>query len=522
MPRTHRATRSANYLSGWVHHTHLVSGVVRNGHCSFGGTKHLWTWAVLALVGGIATSVRAQEPGGLPAVSAIEQATVEAIAAAEKSVVAIARIQKGQPGDDFTPEFRLDPFGRAPNRPSPQVESATAEYATGVVIDRQGLILTAYHVLGENSDYFITTWERKTYRAVVKAADPRSDLAVLALEAADVELSPIVLGDASRVRKGQFVIALGNPFAIARDGQVSASWGIVANLSRKAAPASVDPDPAARSTLHHFGTLIQTDAKLNLGTSGGALINLRGEMVGLTTSLAAVSGYEQAAGYAFPVDETFRRVLDTLKQGREVEYGYLGVQPGNLSAMEIRDGIRGARIQHVVPGGPADRYGLEVEDIVTNVNGEPVYDADSLVLSVGRLPVESKVNLSVVRNQRPRTVTVVLSKYPVQGKKIVTVLEPSWRGLRVDYASAVPETSSLGLTAVTFLGEGVIVTDVEQGTPAWQAGLRPYDLVSHVDRTAIRSPREFRTAVSNRPGAVQLRLVSADGSAPVRIVEPGS
>jgi serine protease Do len=474
------------------------------------------------IVAGLVPRASGQEPTALAAAAAIEQSMVEAIAAAEKSVVAITRIQKGQPGDDFTPEFRLDPFGRGPSGPQPEVDPAPSEYATGVVVDHQGLILTVGHVLGENSEYFVTTWERKTYRATVKAADPRSDMAVLALEAADVELSPIMLGDAGKLRKGQLVIALGNPYAIARDGQVSASWGIVSNLSRKAAPASADADPAARSTLHHFGTLIQTDAKLNLGTSGGALVNLRGEMVGLTTALAAVTGYEQAAGYAFPVDETFRRVLDTLKQGREVEYGYLGVQPASLSPTEVRGGIRGARVQHVVPGGPGDRFGLEVGDIVTSVDGAPVFDADSLVLAVGRLPVETKVELAVVRNHRPRTVAVVLSKYPVQGRKIVSAPEPPWRGLRVDYTSAVPDSSSGGPAPASFLGEGVIVTDVEQGTPAWQAGLRPYDLVSHVDRAAIRTPQEFRAAVVNKQGAVQLRLVGPDGSTPLRTVEPGS
>src|SRR5207342_2000310 len=105
----------------------------------------------------------------------------------------------------------------------------------------------------------------------------------------------------------------GNPYAIARDGQVSASWGIVANLSRKAGPIPDETSPAGvrNTSLHHYGTLIQTDAKLNLGTSGGALLNLKGEMVGLTTSLAAAVGYEQAAGFALPVDDAFRRAVET-------------------------------------------------------------------------------------------------------------------------------------------------------------------------------------------------------------------
>ena len=163
---------------------------------------------------------------------------------------------------------------------------------------------------------------------------------------------------APRCARGRSSLALGNPYAIARDGQASAGWGIVANLARKAPPAPEDSEAAGKRTLHHFGTLIQTDAKLNLGTSGGPLLNLRGEMVGLCVALAATAGYETSAGYAIPVDATFRRVLEVLKQGREVEYGFLGIQPANLQPQEVLAGLHGTRVDSVVRGTPAARYGL--------------------------------------------------------------------------------------------------------------------------------------------------------------------
>ena len=262
------------------------------------------------------------------------------------------------------------------------------------------------------------------YAAKIKAADPRSDLAILEIEADN--LTPIKFGDASGLKKGQIVVALGNPYAIARDGQASASWGIISNLSRKAPPEQPsESNPTGKDKLYHFGTLIQTDAKLNLGTSGGALVNLHGEMIGLTTSLAATAGYEQAAGYAVPVDDTFRRVVDTLKQGREVEYGYLGVQLENLKDFEILHGARGARIAMVQQGSPADHFGLRQGDVVTQVNGQTVYDADSLMLQVGRLPVESNVQLTLKRDDREQKVQVELAKFPVRGVKVVTVLPPA-------------------------------------------------------------------------------------------------
>ena len=142
--------------------------------------------------------------------------------------------------------------------------------------------------------------------------------------------------------------------------------------------------------MHHFGTLIQTDAKLNMGTSGGPLLNLKGEMVGLCVALAAAAGYETSAGYAIPVDATFRRVLNTLKEGREVEYGFLGIRPANLQPGEVLAGLHGMRVEWVVPGTPAARFGLKPDDIITNVDRTPLYDADGLVLEVGKLPVEAR------------------------------------------------------------------------------------------------------------------------------------
>ena len=256
------------------------------------------------------THALAQEPSaGTDVAAAIEKTLVDVIARNEKSVVAIARVRREASGEAFRMELRPDAFDRRPilsSVPLPtDPDFIPNEYGAGVVVDRRGLILTAYHVLDEDSDYYVTTSDRKVYKAVPKAADPRSDLAVLAIEADD--LVPITFGNAAELKKGQIVISLGNPYAIARDGQPSAAWGIVSNLARKAPAGPGQSDSAGKTTLHHFGTLIQTDAKLNLGASGGPLLNLQGEMVGLSVALAAAAGYETAAGYAIPVDQTFRR-----------------------------------------------------------------------------------------------------------------------------------------------------------------------------------------------------------------------
>ncbi|MCC6123678.1 MAG: trypsin-like peptidase domain-containing protein [Pirellulales bacterium] len=488
--------------------------------------RHLFIGSVAAMLlscPGASGWAVAQELSNLDAAAALEKTLVEAIARAEKSVVAVARVKKTPEGESLLLESRPDPFGRRallPAAPQPSdPDFLPNDYGAGVVVDRQGLILTAYHVLGEDSEYYVTTADRKIYKATPKAADPRSDLAVLSIEAHD--LTPITFGDAAKIKKGQIVVVLGNPYAIARDGQASASWGIVSNLARKAPAVPSESDITGKPTLHHFGTLIQTDAKLNFGASGGALLNLRGEMVGLTVSWAATAGFESAAGYAIPIDATFLRVLETLKLGREVEYGFLGVPPANLQSREMLQGLHGVRVSQTVPGTPAVKAGVRAGDIITAVNDEPIHDADGFVLAVGKQPAEATVKLAVLRGGRPRAIEAKLSKYPVRGKKIATQAEPLWRGLRVEYPTAVVDEQGRGMSGIAFPSEGVTVVEVAENSPAAAAGLRVGAIVTHVGRTPVNSPKEFRAAVENSSGPVTVQIAD-DRANPARIIEPGN
>jgi serine protease Do len=440
------------------------------------------------------------------AAASLEKVLVDAIARSEKSVVAIARVRRS--AEAKSADVRPDAFNRAIrplNPPQPtDPDFIPNEFATGVVIDSKGLILTAQHVLGDDSDYYVTTSRRKVYKARPIGADPRSDLAVLAVDATD--LAPIAFGDADTLKKGQIVVTLGNPYAIARDGQVCAGWGIVSNLARKAPPNLDDSDSSGKNRLYSYGTLIQTDARLNLGTSGGPLLNLKGQMVGLNVALAAVAGYETAAGYAIPVDKTFRRAVDALKQGREVEYGLLGVQPVNLKPNELAAGLNGIRIDRIFAATPAARAGLKPDDVISAVDGAAIHEADGFVLEVGRLPAGGVARIDLTRDGRPQTVEIALAKYPVQGKKIVTQPTPAWRGMRVDYGSMTLETDPKSSNSLYFYDDGVLVMDVEQGSPAWTAGARRGMFITHVGRSAVHNPREFREVVAGKSGPVDIRL----------------
>ncbi|HET6884368.1 MAG TPA: trypsin-like peptidase domain-containing protein [Pirellulales bacterium] len=482
-----------------------------------------------------------QATADLELVSAVERVVSRAIARAERSVVSIARRKR-----DVSQQLADSHPGALSRRVGPDTSTpvdagfAANEFASGVVIDARGLILTNRHVLGDEpelNDFYVTTIDRKVFtvktsdRPVfpmkVKASDAMSDLAVLEpLDDSIVrkgDFTPIEFGDAATLRKGQLVIALGNPYGIARDGQASASWGIVANLARKSATSSEDE---SQKPLHDYGTLIQTDARLNLGTSGGALINKRGEMVGLTTSLAAASGFEQPAGYAIPIDKPMLRIIQALKEGREVEYGLLGIYPENLPRDKLKLGEPGVVVSGVMPGGPAAKAKLTQGDTITHVDDRAIYDKDGLRLHVGKLPPGSTTTLTVakVAGGKPVKRRVLLGKLRVELPQSYTERRPDWRGAVVDYR--VPKKPypagqfPFGGPNEDFTTPCVTVREVKEGSAAWEAGLREGSLISHVGSISVGTPEEFAKAVVSQTGPIKLRLFTPDDRSQQTIVVP--
>lgn len=496
--------------------------------------------AWVAVIGVALPRAGAQQVDELLAARALQKAMVDAIARAERSVVAIARVRRRQQSRDSIGSLSkgildADALG-LPERKPTDPEFVPNEFATGVVIDSEGHVLTNYHVLGnpDDNDYYVWV-QRKPFKVTrvetplrVEAGDPWTDLAVLTI-AAKNELAPIQFGDATKLKKGMIVIALGNPYAIARDGSVSATWGIIANLQRSAPlHAGAASAEAERDSLHHFGTLIQTDAHLQAGTSGGALVDLQGKMVGLTTSLAPLAGYEQAAGFAIPVNSAFRKIINVLKQGRVPEYGFLGVEPENLSLSERRIGMLGARVLRVLPGTPADKANLRPDDVITQVNGLAVADRDSLFCELSQLTADSRVELVFDRRdpasgqRRVQMTQVVLTKKytPTLRKPFAQVQPRTWRGLRVEYPSALPPRfRTLGLSGGDPKG-CVAVLAVDRDSPTWKAGLRAGQYISHVGNRRVETPREFYDTVDQLSGVVRLHLITGTGSKEMREVAP--
>lgn len=457
---------------------------------------------------------------GLAALRRAEAALQSLIERTEPAVVAITHEAHRRPeaasplfgraGDDFLNDLRTLPAAAGDAPPS----------GAGVVIDPEGLILTQYLTVAIDQRHFVTTIDGRRLTAEIRAADPRSGLAVLALtDAGAAPLPAIKLGEAENLRKGSSVLAIGNPQAIISDGQPTASHGSITNLAAKA-DDRVNLNNARdelrgnyRTTLHHFGTLIQTDARLGWNASGGALVDLNGELVGITTTVSVIPGHEQPAGYAIPINEAFRRVIEVLKQGKEVEYGLLGISFNVNTPAATTGGRSGITVENAYPGGPAARAGLRSRDIITKVGGEATPTADRLQLLVGQQPPGSELRVAYERNGSPSEATVRLSKHFTIGEKIVTNPPPRWRGIQVDYATAISQAALEQASRQGLIDPAgcVVVTAVSPESVSWKQGVREGMFISHVGGERVTTPAEFWRVVEQAEESVKLRFTRPTG-----------
>jgi S1-C subfamily serine protease len=388
---------------------------------------------------------------------------------------------------------------------------------SGVVIAESGLVLTCAHVVRNATKVYVRLPGNRGSWADVHASDPRSDLAVLRLLDRVSGLRPLPLGDGSRVAKGQFVIALANPFAAGfRDGSPCASWAMVSNVRRRA-PGNGNEADLARRNLHHFGTLIELDTRVSLGRSGGALLNLRGELIGLTTALAALSGSEGPGGFAIPLDAGMKRVVDKLRLGEEVEYGFLGVR---LATWERElPGVgrrgRGVPLSSVDPGTPAARAGLRGGDYILSVNGTPVRDYNDLFLLIGIQLAGAEVRIEAAHGSPDaprRSCRAKLAKFYVPGPVIASKRPQARGGLRVDYTSILTQRTNPPPFG-RGLPQGVLIREVQPNSSADKVKLQPDKIITHVNGSPVTTPAEFYDQMARAHGSVDLTLYNFEGGA---------
>jgi serine protease Do len=408
---------------------------------------------------------------------------------------------------------------------------ADNQFGSGLVLDAdKGLILTPYHLIEGATKIFVRTSAGKGSYADIHAADAKSDLAVLRLIYSVNGLSNAKLGTVQFVaapdgtkpnlKRGSMLVAVGHPLASGfADGQPSGSWGILSNIRRRSAAPPQREDLRSNKPLHQYGSLIQTDARIAIGSSGAALLNLDGEVIGLSSAVAAVNGSEAAGGYAVPFDMIYRRIISVLLTGREVDYGFLGVFPTTA------DG-GGALINNLTPGCPAAIGGLKNLDIIREVDGNELKDSEDLLLYIGGALAGTEVTITVGSKAKPVQKKIVLAKIANPLASIASVPPPSFRGLRVDYSSVELIKLAIQNTGIRYDDPpvGVCIRELEPGTAAEKklkdAGDSLTWIITHVDDKPVANPKEFFKATADKTSAKLKFADPRDSSRSVSITIP--
>ncbi|WP_457598179.1 DegQ family serine endoprotease [Hydrogenimonas sp.] len=404
----------------------------------------------------------------------------DAIREASECVVNVSakkRIRQNIPPafmDPFFRQFFNMPYGRAMPR-----ERIQSSLGSGVIVTSDGYIVTNNHVVADADEVRVTLpGSTKEYDAKVIGTDPKTDIAVIKIEADN--LPAIEMGDSDRLKTGDLVFAIGNPFGVGE----SVSQGIVSALGKDSVG------------INQYENFIQTDAAINPGNSGGALVDSRGALIGINSAIITRSGANNGIGFAIPVNMVKRVATQLIEHGK-VEYGYLGVSIGNLDN-ELKKVYRhkeGAVILDVEKGTPAMKAGLRRGDLIVRVDDTPIKDASDLKNAIGSVPPGKEVTLTFERNRKTKSVSVTLAKFPdsrigggdekgfVEGLALQTLTEQMRRQM------GIPEDI-----------EGVIVTDVKPESPADKAGFMPGDIIIQIEDTMIKKAGDIEKAMKKYPG----------------------
>ncbi len=448
---------------------------VRNPHMR----QRLLGWAVLAslllLEPFLGISQAAEELSGLRLLEEMQSVLVTLADRVKPAVVNIAPLSASAKSGEA-------PRDRGPNNPGT---------GSGVIVDKEGLIVTNNHVVGDAKEVEVRLSDKSKFIGHVIGRDPDTDIAIVKITPTG-ELPTVPFGDSSKVRVGQWVMAVGNPFSLDR----TVTLGVVSGLERDAV------------RLSRYEAFIQTDASINPGNSGGPLFNIKGEIIGINT---AIINYAQGIGFAIP-SNMVQQVVGQLRVRGKVIRGWLGVGIQEVTAeLAGKFGIKendGVLVNDVFENEPAARAGLKPGDIIAKVDGRRVETPAGLSRAVAGLPPGTKIELDVIRSGERRTITVDLGE---RKEDAVVASIPS--------PPPQPEVK-LGLSVQDLTQEladkfkikdqkGVLVNKVDPGSVAQEQGLREGDLIKEVNRQAVASAEEFKSAVAQakKGESVLLRVV---------------
>jgi len=451
---------------------------------------------------GGAQAAQRQQQGELIA-SAMEEAFVKVAREVGPAVASISTEQIEQ----VQKYFRVHPFmGQEPfdelfrnflgDTPQ-QREFKRFGLGSGVIIDERGYILTNEHVIADADKITVTLADGREFSGEVKGKDARADLAVIKIDAKKLPVA--ILGDSETLKTGQWAIAIGNPFGLIGYGSTKAeptlTVGVISAQHRQL--------PIPR-TGRDYSDLIQTDAEIDPGNSGGPLVNLNGEVIGINVAILADPRSVGKFGFAIPIKKA-KDVLDALIEGRKVLYGWLGVQIQDITqdvaeyyGLADREGVL---VYSVLPDGPAAAAGIKDGDIIKTFNGKVVNSARELMDAVGRAKVGQKSSVQLLRERKPVTVEVQIAERPADVETAEDGATEAWRGVRVaELTPQLAERFSLAPDTT-----GVVVAEVGPNSPAADAGLQAGDVINEINRLSIESLKDYRAAIAKVQGNTLVR-----------------
>ena len=376
-------------------------------------------------------------------------------------------------------------------------ERRARSLGSGVIVTADGVVLTNHHVVKQAAEIVVTLADDREYPAEVVGSDPKSDVAVLRIKGAPSGVQPLKLGDSSKLRLGEVVLAIGNPFGV---GQ-TVTMGIVSAKGR------------ANMGIVDYEDFIQTDAAINPGNSGGALIDMSGKLIGINTAILSRTGGYQGIGFAIPSNMA-RPIMNSLVKHGKVVRGWLGVtiqdlKPDLAKALGLAH-TKGVLIADVRKGSPAAEAGLERGDVVLAFNGKRVNSTAKLRNFTAAAGKGAKVKLKLLRKGERLTVDVKLGEMPSTVGHTAK-LDRSAGTLGGLTVRTLDRATRAKYHVPARVGPGVVVTAVKRRAPAARAGLRPGDVILEVDRRPVRSAAQFTSRYRRATGKMLL-LVFRHGS----------
>lgn len=417
----------------------------------------------------------------------------------------VVKQQNNFPGffnDPFFRQFFGNQFGQGNMQPQTQREYSLG---SGVIVNPDGYILTNNHVVDGATDISVFTRDKKKYTAKVIGRDPRTDVAVLKIDATG--LPSFTLGNSSNLKVGDVVFAIGDPFGIGE----TATMGIVSATGR-----------GLGGSIERYEDFIQTDAAINPGNSGGALIDLHGDLIGVNTAIISGNGGgNEGVGFAIPVNMA-RNIMQQIVDHGKVVRGHLGVMiqavdPDMAKQFGLSQG-GGALVGDVTPGSPAAKAGIERGDVILALNGQPVNGPDDLSVRISETTPGTPVHLKIFRGGESKDVTVTLNELTEKEEQAAAgeSAKSALSGVQAENLSG-EDAQQLGLPANT---TGVVVTSVDPSSMAAAADLERGDVIQEVNRKPVHNMAQFNEALGSAGDQAVLLLINRGGTTHYIVVQP--